>query len=300
MITFLSGGAETLKLIRGMQAITEDREIGVITPMADAVWTFGSHAAPEYDNTLFLFAGTLNTGQWQGVRGDTATTSNALARLNCPEYLPAGEQERALRIARAEMLRNGLSLTSACECLCGALGITATMLPPSDTPQALWVHGPAAEPDERVHLLDYRRDICDLPVHEVTIDSEEPAVATDKALELVRNSEAFILGPGASWTNLLPLLACQGMRAALKETFVITIAPCLPPVPDGDAAAGACVARLQTIYSIHTDLFVEDLHAEHTEEPDEGALRLNTRLTSRHRAESLAWNIFSVLHKREQ
>jgi len=299
MITFLSGGAETLKLIRGMQAITEDAEIGVITPMADAVWTFGGHAAPECDNTLFLFAGTLNTARWQGVRGDTATTSNALARLNCPEYLPAGEQERALRIARAEMQRNGLSLTDACECLCAAMGINATILPPTDTPQALWLHGPGREPGskERVHLLDYRRDTWDLPVHEVTIESEEPAVATDKALELVKKSEAVILGPGPSWTSLLPLLACEGMRAALKETFVISIAPEFPRVPDGDPAADTCVAHLQEICRIHTDLFVQDLHAE---EPDDDAFRLNTRLTSRHRAESLAWDIFSVLHKREQ
>jgi len=299
MITFLSGGAETLKLIRGMQAISEDAEIGVITPMADAVWTFGGHAAPECDNTLFLFAGILNTARWQGVRGDTATTSNALARLGRPEYLPAGEQERALRIARAEMLRNGLSLTDACECLCGALGINATILPPTDTPQALWMHGPGIEPGskERVHLLDYRRDTWDLPVHEVTIESEEPPVATNKALDLVKKSEAIILGPGPSWTSLLPLLACGGMRAALKEAFVITIAPEFPFVPEGDVLAEECAARLQDISRLHTDLFVQDLH---TKEPDEEALSLNTRLTSRHRAESLAWDIFSVLHKREQ
>ncbi|MDD3071336.1 MAG: 2-phospho-L-lactate transferase CofD family protein, partial [Methanoculleus horonobensis] len=47
MITFLSGGAGTLSLIRGVRQILYDSEITVVANTAEDLWISGGHCAPD-------------------------------------------------------------------------------------------------------------------------------------------------------------------------------------------------------------------------------------------------------------
>jgi len=71
MITFLSGGTGTPKLLRGMQKVMDRHEISVVvTPQR----TSGSPATiyrRNVDTVMYLFAGVLNTDTWWGLRDDT-------------------------------------------------------------------------------------------------------------------------------------------------------------------------------------------------------------------------------------
>ncbi|MDD5418794.1 MAG: 2-phospho-L-lactate transferase CofD family protein, partial [Methanomicrobiaceae archaeon] len=133
MITFLSGGTGTPKLLRGMQELMEDRDFGVVVNTAEDIWLSGNHLSPDLDTVMYLFAGMLDTSRWWGIRGDTFTSHEFLQKLGIDEFIMVGDLDRAVHIARGEMIRGGLSLTEATEGLCRRLGVQAAILPMTDT-----------------------------------------------------------------------------------------------------------------------------------------------------------------------
>ncbi|HJJ54586.1 MAG TPA: 2-phospho-L-lactate transferase CofD family protein, partial [Methanocorpusculum sp.] len=113
MITVLSGGTGTPKLIRGLRQILRDNEITVIVNTGEDLWMSGQYVSPDIDTVTYLFAGLLNTDTWWGIKGDTMHTYHAMERLGYKEPLPLGEQDRATNLARTAYLNAGMRLTEA-------------------------------------------------------------------------------------------------------------------------------------------------------------------------------------------
>ena len=134
MITFLSGGTGTPKLLQGMRRILGDEEISVVVNTAEDIWISGNHLAPDLDTVMYLFSGDLDTRTWWGVEGDTYITHERIGRLGGDEFIAIGDRDRAVHVARGGMMREGKTLTEATRSLCSALGIKAEILPMADTP----------------------------------------------------------------------------------------------------------------------------------------------------------------------
>ncbi len=107
MITFLSGGTGTPKLLRGIQEILDEREISVVVNTAEDMWLTGNHLSPDIDTVLYLFAETLDTTKWWGIRGDTFITHEYLQQLGVDEFIAVGDLDRAVHAARGEQLPFG-------------------------------------------------------------------------------------------------------------------------------------------------------------------------------------------------
>ena len=297
MITFLSGGAGTLSLIRGARQILYDSEIAVIANTAGNLRISGGHYAPEIDAAIFLFAGILDANRGWGIRGDTYTTHNYLPKVAGSEPFPVGDRARAIQIARAALLLEGKTLTEAVKIQCRALSIGATILPMTDADSALLVDtGTEHLP---IHL--YRAAIgTDTEIRELIRTTPEPPAITDEVRAAIEASDAVVIGPGNPASSILPIIECAGMRHLLRDKFVVAISPfrgdLLPDPKDaalmyaaGEPPTSPAVFRL---YGDIVDLFVQDIH-----DPDvvEGSLRLETRLLHEQQAESLAWDIMAVI-----
>ena len=111
MITFLSGGTGTPKLLEGARNVIPDSEISVIVNTGEDIWYQGGHISPDVDTVMYLFAGLLNTDTWWGVRGDSFLTHDVINKLIPDAYMSIGDKDRAVHIARAEWLKNGMTLT---------------------------------------------------------------------------------------------------------------------------------------------------------------------------------------------
>ena len=68
MITVISGGEDSLKLIKALRNLLYDNEITVIANTSDALWTQGSLVCPDLDDILYLFSGQLNMQNWTGIQ----------------------------------------------------------------------------------------------------------------------------------------------------------------------------------------------------------------------------------------
>ncbi|KQC05509.1 MAG: hypothetical protein APR53_07395 [Methanoculleus sp. SDB] len=297
MIAFLSGGTGTLPLLLGMRRLLHDREMAVIVTTADAFPLSGGHMLGSADAVMFLFAGILNTSTWSGILGDTYATHRYLGTLGRPEPLAVGDRERAVQIARADLLRSGMTLTAATEALAGSLSLSAAILPATDVPVRAMVRTDGGLlPFPLWQTADNREP------EGIVLEHNGPLVATDTAISALRDSDAVIIGPSEPAGGILPILACSGVKEALSDTFVIAVSP-FTGSRDGSGPEGRLMraegleSSSQGVFSLYRDfcdLFVQDVR----DSADvEGALRIDTRLHTPARCESLAWDLMAIVRR---
>jgi LPPG:FO 2-phospho-L-lactate transferase len=289
-ITFLSGGTGTPKLIAGARRHCADRDIAVVVNTAEDMWVSGGHLSPDIDTVMYLFAGLLNTETWWGIRGDSFVTHEYLSDLGEAEVIALGDRDRAFNLARAAMLRRGLSLTEATSLLCERMGIAATVLPMCNTEVTSCI-----DTDEGLlHFQEYwvgRRG--EVEIREVVRRFDEPPVATPEVIGAIEECDAVIIGPSNPITSIGPILECGGMREALREQFVVAVSPFIGDKPvSGPAAAlmEACghpptSAGTLALYGDIVDLFVQDIRDTGR---IEGAVALDTLMVDGEKSAALA------------
>jgi len=300
MITFLSGGTGTPKLLRGMQKVMDRHEISVIVNTAEDIWISGNHISPDVDTVMYLFAGILNTDTWWGVRNDTFTTHDEITRLGVDEFIAIGDLDRAVHVARGDMIRNGMRLTNATKILCDRFGVRENVLPMTDTEVTTQVRTELG----LIHFQEYWiRAKGKIGIQEVMRSFTVPPVATDECLAAIETSEAVVIGPSNPITSILPILSCDGMKDALKDKFVIAVSPFIGEEPiSGPAgalmrAAGFEPGSIGTFncYDGLVDLFVQDVR-----DPVEvdHSVRFDTLMTDEEKSVALAREMIDLVKKR--
>ncbi len=297
MITFLSGGTGTPKLLRGVQEIVDEREISVIVNTAEDMWLTGNHLSPDVDTVIYLFAGLLDTTKWWGVRNDTYITHDFLQKLGVEEFIAVGDRDRAVHAARGEMLRSGATLTASTQALCKRFGLRATVLPMTDSETTTYVQAGSASMHFQEYWVKHRGSV---EISGVERRFREPPEATPEVLSAIEDADAVIIGPSNPVTSISPILECAGVREALKKQCVIAVSPFIGDTPVSGPAAAlmrafGCEpnsAGTLRLYEDFLDLFVQDIR-----DPTEidGTLRLDTLMINRGKSMELAKNLMTLL-----
>ena len=300
MITFLSGGTGTPKLLRGMRSLLPDREISVVVNTAEDIWISGNHLSPDFDTLMYLFAGLADTRTWWGIAGDSFATHDALVAWGGEEHLRIGDRDRAVHILRGDLLRKGMRLTEASSLLARRLGVEASLLPMADTPVATLLDTDLGI----LHFQDYWVKHRGRPqVREILRRFPEPPKATPEVLRAIGNSEGVVIGPSNPVTSIAPILECAGVPEALAGKFVVAVSPFIGDRPVSGPAAELMRAWGREpdsqgtfgLYEDIADIFIQDLR-----DPVKvgGAVRLDTLMRDRPASESLARDILKLVEKR--
>jgi len=298
MITFLSGGTGTPKLLRGMRELLDERDIAVVVNTAEDMWLSGNHLSPDVDTVMYLFAELLDTSKWWGIRDDTYITHDLLARLGIEEFIAVGDRDRAVHVARGEMLRNGMSLTEATAALCKRFNVRAAVLPMTDSEVTTYVQTARGEMHFQEYWVKHRGDVA---IEGVVRRYREPPAAPPEVLAAIEESDAVVVGPSNPVTSISPILECAGVEEALREKRVIAVSPFIGDSPvSGPAAAlmrafgkepssaGTC-----SLYEDFVDIFIQD-----SRDPVglENALRFDTLMVNRGKSLALARNILTLIY----
>jgi LPPG:FO 2-phospho-L-lactate transferase len=251
MVTFLSGGTGTPKLLTGAEAVFPADETTVVANTGDDVELGGHLVCPDLDTVLFLGGEELDRETWWGIADDTAETHEELLALaergglgGGPRYLPAdaqtegralsrwrrfsgvaefmhiGDRDRAVHITRTGLLDEGESLTAVSRTLADAFGLDISLLPMSNDPVATLIH----TPEGTMHFQEFWVAHEGAPtVEDVEFRGGEAATATDAVRTAL--SEPVVLGPSNPVTSIGPMLAVDGIEAALRETTVVAVSP---------------------------------------------------------------------------
>jgi LPPG:FO 2-phospho-L-lactate transferase len=297
MITFLSGGTGTPKLLRGVQRLIDRHEISVVVNTAEDIWISGNHLSPDLDTVMYLFAGILNTDTWWGIRNDTFTTHGETTRLGFDEFIAIGDKDRAVHIARGQMLRDGMHLTNATKILCDRFGVRENVLPMTDTGVTTYIETDLG----LIHFQEYWVRARGAPkIRKVVRKYTDPPVATDEVLAALEASDAVVIGPSNPVTSILPILECEGIRPALKEKLVVAISPFIGNSPVSGPAAALMQAfghepssrGTRSCYEEVLDIFVQDIR-----DPVDvaGSRRSDTLMSDEAKSISLAKEILRLV-----
>jgi LPPG:FO 2-phospho-L-lactate transferase len=249
---------------------------------------------------MYLFAGVLNTDTWWGIRNDTFTTHEEITRMGHEEFIAIGDRDRAVHIARGNMLRDGMRLTNITKNLCDRFGVRETVLPMSDTEVTTRVKTDLG----LIHYQEYWvRSKGQIPIDNVVRCSKTPPESTEEVIQAVRASDLVIIGPSNPITSITPILECKGLKDALMDKFVIAVSPFIGDTPvSGPAAAlmkasgfEATSAGTAACYRDIVDLFIQDIRDP---VPVKDAIRLDTLMTGEEKSIELAEKILQLPNRR--
>jgi LPPG:FO 2-phospho-L-lactate transferase len=251
MVTFLSGGTGTPKLLAGAESVFPPEETTVVANTGDDIELGGVLVCPDLDTVLFLGGDVLDRELWWGIEDDTAETHDELLALaeragldGGPRYLSAeaqtsgreiarwrrfsgvaefmhiGDRDRAVHATRTGLIDEGETLTAVTQTLAEAFGLDVTLLPMSDDPVATLIH----TPDGPMHFQEFwvARN-GDPTVEDVEFRGSESATATDSVRTVL--SDPVVIGPSNPVTSIGPMLAVDGIQDALVETTVVAVSP---------------------------------------------------------------------------
>jgi len=253
MVTFLSGGTGTPKLLAGARRAGALDGSTVVGNTGDDVELGGLLVCPDVDTVLFLLADVLDRENWWGIDDDSGTTHDALRTLSSaageepgPRYLDddrqtagreiarwrrfsavgefmfIGDRDRAVHLARTSLLDAGHTLTEAVAWLADALEVEADvdLLPMSEDPVASIVHTPEGPVHFQEFWVAMRGDVA---VEEVEFRGAETAEPTPAVLDAL--DDPVVVGPSNPVTSIGPMLAMDGVAGALEDTPVVVVSP---------------------------------------------------------------------------
>ena len=218
MITVLSGGTGTPKLLQGIKEIVNPEELTIIVNTLENDYFSGVYVSADIDTVLYTMADMINDELWYGVKNDTFITHERLNELGCGELLRIGDIDRATKIQKTQLIEK-YGLKKACEIQSEKMGIKSKVIPMSEENSEIKIITDIGELEFHDFLIKHQSEP---EVEDIKFSKVAPA---EGVIEAIKNSRAVIIGPSNPITSILPILSLEGVRDALKDTYVIAVSP---------------------------------------------------------------------------
>jgi LPPG:FO 2-phospho-L-lactate transferase len=218
MITVLSGGTGTPKLLQGLKEIVDPSELTIIVNTLENDYFSGVYVSADIDTVLYTMSDMINDEFWYGVKGDTFITHERLNELGCPELLRIGDIDRATKIQKTQLMEK-YGLARAVEIQAENMGIASRIIPMSEEDSDIKIVTDIGELEFHNFLIKHQSEpeVLDLKFSNVS--------PSDGIIEAIENSDAVIIGPSNPITSISPILSLEGVRDALKDAYVIAVSP---------------------------------------------------------------------------
>jgi LPPG:FO 2-phospho-L-lactate transferase len=253
-VVVLAGGYGGARMAHGF-ALEADRrtaagdarpELSVIGNTADDLVMHGLHISPDLDTIMYTLAGWANDETGWGVRDETWSAADMLARYGEPTWFSLGDRDLATHIVRTARLRAGERLTAVTASLARALGVESRILPMTDQPVATRLRTADGWLDFQEYFV--RRHHQD-EVLEVRFEGVEQAQPSAEVLAAVAAADLLMVAPSNPFVSVGPLLALPGMTEALLAARARVVA--ISPIVGGSALRGPADRLLRSLAGEH-------------------------------------------------
>ena len=218
MITILSGGTGTPKLLQGLKEIVNPKDLTIIVNTLENDYFSGVYVSADVDTVLYTMSDMINDEFWYGVKGDTFITHERLCELGCQELLRIGDIDRATKIQKTQLMKK-YGLAKAVEIQAENMGIESKIIPMSNEESDIKLITDIGELEFHDFLIKHQSQP---EVLDIKFSSVAPAGGV---VDAIKNSEAVIIGPSNPITSISPILSLEGVREALKDTYVVAVSP---------------------------------------------------------------------------
>ena len=234
-VVALCGGVGGAKLAHGLAMALLPEELSIIVNTGDDFEHLGLYIAPDVDSVMYALAGLSDPIRGWGRRDETWTFMGALEALGGETWFRLGDGDLALHVERSRRLAQGASLSEVTAHLCRALAIGPRVLPMSDDPVRTRVLSAEGWLDFQEYFVCRQ---CQPPVREIMFAGAEAARAQPQALAALKHPDlrAIIICPSNPFVSVEPILAVNGIRAAIQESGAPVVA--VTPIIGGKAIKG--------------------------------------------------------------
>lgn len=233
MITVLTGGTGGAKFVDGLRQVVPPEQLTIIVNTGDDLLWWGLYVSPDIDSITYVLSGMLSRERGWGVKGDTFFCLQHMGQLGQPIWFHAGDRDLAVHILRSKLLAEGKTLSEVTSEICDKLGVTAKILPMSNSRVETRVGTPLGELSfEEYFVQRWYQD----PVESVRFAGAADAEPAPGVLEAIANADMVLVAPSNPVTSIGPILAVPGIREALHKSKGKIAA--VSPIVAGEAVAG--------------------------------------------------------------
>jgi LPPG:FO 2-phospho-L-lactate transferase len=222
LITILAGGTGSVKLVRGLAALTKN--LVVISNVGDNIWLHGLYVCPDVDTIVYGLAGLLDEKRGWGVRGDSFECLAQLEKLGVQTWFSLGDRDLATHLTRTIMMKKGKSLSEVTEWTRRKYAIPARIIPATDDEVATMI----TTDKGKMHLQEFWVKHRGNPeVTGVQYDGVKKAKANRKAIEAIKKSEVVIIAPANPISSIGPIVALTEFRKELAKNRnkIVAVSP---------------------------------------------------------------------------
>jgi LPPG:FO 2-phospho-L-lactate transferase len=260
MITILSGGTGTPKLLQGIKEIVDPNELRIVVNTLENNYFTGVYVAADIDTVMYTLSGIINYDTWYGIKDDTFITHETLKEIKCPETLKIGDRDRAIKIQKTLLLEK-YPLSKVVEIQKKALGIESEIIPMSNDKSNIIIVTDEGEMEFHEFLVEKqgKPEVLNIKYDVVT---PSPGL-----VESIEESNMVVLGPSNPVTSIWPIISIEGIEKALKNVYVVGISPIIGDAPVSGPAAKfmnalghevSCLG-VASMYKNFLDKFIIDL-----------------------------------------
>lgn len=231
MITFLSGGTGTPKLIQGFRSNIPEEQISIIANSADNFWVYGYYVSPDIDTILYLFSNLLDTEKYWGVKNETYNTLDFLNKYGVNTWFQLGDKDLGMQVFRTNEMQKGVNQSVIINNLREKLGIRAKIFPSSENHIETRI---ITKDDRNIHFQEFWvKNKGKIEIKDIYVKDLEKAIVPNLALNELDISELIIIGPSNPITSIGPIIDIKPIRKKLEKNKnrCMTISPIIGEAP---------------------------------------------------------------------
>jgi LPPG:FO 2-phospho-L-lactate transferase len=221
-IVALAGGVGGAKMVDGIYRCTPQVELTVIVNIGDDFRHYGLHISPDLDTVCYNLAGMENSETVWGRAAENWDTMEQLKVLGGPDWFLLGNLDLATHLERTRRLEAGEPLSKITEDFCRIWGITARVLPATDSlvPTLVETDQDLLAFQEYFVRLASEPEVKGFQFPEVERSRPAPGV-----LEAIQEADWVLICPSNPWVSIDPILAVPGIRSAMESKPVLGVSP---------------------------------------------------------------------------
>jgi LPPG:FO 2-phospho-L-lactate transferase len=230
MISVLSGGTGTPKLIQGMLKILDPSDLNIIVNTVENTYISGNYIAPDIDTVMYTLAGIINENTWYGIKDDTFITHKTLKKIGHDEVLRIGDKDRAIKIQKTVLMEK-YSLSKVLDIQRKNLGVKSKIIPMSNDQSHIKIITDEGEMSFHKFLVEKKG----MPeVEDVIYNNVEPS---EDLINTIESSDMVVIGPSNPVTSIGPIISIKDVTRALKNVYVAAVSPIIGGKPVSGPAA---------------------------------------------------------------
>jgi len=240
-----------------------DQSLTVIVNVGDDFDHLGLRICPDLDTVTYTLAGIANPETGWGLAGETWHALDMLARYGGETWFRLGDRDLGMHLFRTAALKQGKRLTEVVAEACARLGVTARVLPATDSPVPTSVETDQGALEFQEYFVRRR---CEPVVTSLRFQGVESARPSDEAIAAIDAADLIVICPSNPFVSIDPILEIGDLRGRLKHKCVIAISPII----GGQAVKGPAAKMLRELghepsslsvarhYADFLDMFVID------------------------------------------